>query len=348
MYYLKQQGVKIILHCFQYGRLTSPELDLLCEKVYYYPRNTSFLNQLSFLPYTVKSRVNSELKNNLLLNDYPILFEVLHTCYLLKDSEFKNRFKIYRHSNIEHVYYNELSKAESNLFKKLYFKLEALKLKKFEAIIKNAQLILAVNKKDTAYFKANYPQCNVHYLPSFHPHNSYQNNNEIKHQLLFHGNLSVSENYNAALWLLQEVAPNINYPLIIAGLNPSEALIKKVKETSNCQIIANPSETELSLIIKQSAINLLFTGQATGLKLKLLNVLFNAKFIICNQKMIEGTDIKATGGLIVSNTNTEFINTINQLMKKSFGKEEIYERNQLISQFSNQTNIELLMNLCFK
>lgn len=347
LFQLKQQGVKIHLHCFKYGRAESQELNKLCEKVYYYPRNTSILNQLSFLPYTVKSRINNELKQNLLSNDYPILFEVLHTCYLLKDPLLKNRFKIYRHSNIEHDYYLELSKAESNLLKKIYFKIEALKLKKFEKIINDAQLILAVNKNDSDYFKVNYPLCNVHYLPSFHPHNTFQSSNESKPKLLFHGNLSVSENYNAALWLLQEIAPKSKLPVVIAGLNPPEKLISKVKATANCQIIANPSEEELTKLIQESAINLLYTKQATGLKLKLLNVLFNAKFIICNQNMLEGTEIKATGGLYVANTNEEFITLINQLKSKSFGQAEVPERNQLISRFSNQKNIGLFMRLCF-
>jgi hypothetical protein len=91
----------------------------------------------------------------------------------------------------------------------------------------------------------------------------------------------------------------------------------------------------------------LFTQQATGLKLKLLNVLFNSKFIICNQNMLEGTDIIATGGLFIANTNQEFINYIEELKNKTFGQEEILERSKQIAQFSNQTNIELLMKLCF-
>jgi hypothetical protein len=40
--------LKLILHCFEYGdRKKSAELESLCEKVYYYKRKTSFLNQLS-------------------------------------------------------------------------------------------------------------------------------------------------------------------------------------------------------------------------------------------------------------------------------------------------------------
>ena len=98
---LHNSGIKVILHCFEYGeRKPSQELENLCSKVYYYKRNMSFLNHFSTLPFNVKSRINNELKINLLKDSYPILFEVLHTCYLLTDNDLKDRIKLYRHSNI--------------------------------------------------------------------------------------------------------------------------------------------------------------------------------------------------------------------------------------------------------
>ena len=40
---LSSLGVKIHLHCFQYGRLKSVELDKLCFSVNYYQRKTTKL-----------------------------------------------------------------------------------------------------------------------------------------------------------------------------------------------------------------------------------------------------------------------------------------------------------------
>src|SRR6185295_14876597 len=141
----------------------STELEALCEKVFYYERKTGFFSNLSVLPYNVKSRMSVELENNLLADDHPILFEVLHTCYLMKDPRFKNRKKIYRHSNIEHEYYYELSKSEKNFIKGAYLKVESLKLRGFESILKHADLILAVNQKDTAYFQKRFPKVTTVY-----------------------------------------------------------------------------------------------------------------------------------------------------------------------------------------
>ena len=54
---LKEQGFDVTLHTFYYGeRGRQPILDELCEKVYYYPRHTGWLKQISTLPYIVVTR----------------------------------------------------------------------------------------------------------------------------------------------------------------------------------------------------------------------------------------------------------------------------------------------------
>jgi hypothetical protein len=82
---LHPQGVKIILHCFQYGRKESPELEILCAEVYYYPRKTGWRTQITLRPYIVQSRRSEELVQRLLHDDYPILCEGLHTTAVLTD-----------------------------------------------------------------------------------------------------------------------------------------------------------------------------------------------------------------------------------------------------------------------
>ncbi|MFN8231410.1 MAG: glycosyltransferase family 1 protein [Bacteroidia bacterium] len=342
---LQKQNIKVHLHCFKYGRNEASELENICEKVYYYNRNNSLINQFSFLPFTVKSRLNKTLLNNLLSNNYPILFEVLHTCYLLKASALKNRFKIYRHSNIEHDYYNALAKGESNWLKKIYFKIEAIKLKSFEKIVQHAQLILTVNKKDTLYFKTKYPKVKTEYLPSFHAFNQINLSTFLKNQILFHGNLSVSENYNAAIWIINEIVSKTNNEFIFAGLNPNQKLVELINKTKNCKLITNPNETDLQNLIKESFINILYTHQATGLKLKLLNVLYNANTIICNSKMIEGTDIEAKGGVILANSPNEFIKAIAQVNNASTNSNLLLERQKLLHSYNNQINAEKLISL---
>lgn len=345
--WLRKADIKIHLHCFTYGRPPAPELDALCEKVYYYKRGTGFLANLSSLPYTVKSRQSKELEKNLLSNDFPILFEVLHTCYLLNDERFKNRKKIYRHSNIEHEYYSELAKSERNIFKKIYLQIEAKKLKRFEAIVNFADVILAVNSNDADYFKKKYPKVKTLYLPSFHANEAVNIKLGKGDYVLYHGNLSISENYESAIWLVRNVFNDAQQKIIIAGLNPPPFLKNIISEYSHIELIENPSAEKMSDLIADAQIHCLHTFQGTGLKLKLLNVLFTGRFVICNPKMIVGTELGNgdKDGNYIPSTAINFKGLINDLMKLEMTNEILEGRKKSLTAYFNQVNIKKLVDI---
>lgn len=343
---LKQAGIDVILHCFQYGnRKPSAELEKYCEKVYYYKRDFSILNQFSLLPFNVKSRISKELKNNLLLDNAPIIFEVLHTCYLLTDPEFAHRKKIYRHSNIEHEYFLELAKAEKSFVKKLYLRLEAFKLKQFEKQINHADVILSVSEKDLAYFKQHYPKVESHYLPSFHEYDTVESPGGKGSYILYHGNLGIPENYKAVEWLVNNVFSKITFPVIIAGLNPSSHLQEIIKPYQHIQLKTNCSQQEMQQLITEAHIHCLYTEQATGLKLKLLNVLFSGRFVIANTHMLEGTSL--VKAVQLANTPEDFAQSIHHLLDQEFSPAMIAERKIIVEPMLNEHKTKLLMALLF-
>ena len=69
-----EAGVKVHLHCFEYGRPPQQELHRYCEEVYYYSRQNAKSMLFNTLPYIVLSRQSEELKQRLLKDNYPILF----------------------------------------------------------------------------------------------------------------------------------------------------------------------------------------------------------------------------------------------------------------------------------
>lgn len=341
---LHTQGVKVILHCFEYGnRKHAPELEKICETVYYYKRDLSLINQFSSLPYNVKSRIHPDLKKNLLKDNYPILFEVLHTCYLLNDPDLKERKKLFRHSNIEHEYFAELAKGEKSFLKKIYLQREASKLKRFEKQIIHADCILSVSETDLQYFKKTYSDTPSVYLPSFHGFDELQCKPGKGDYILYHGNLSISENYNAALWLIENVFSKIEQPVIIAGLNPSSHLAEVIKKHSHIILKQNCSESEMKALIEQAHIHCLHTKQATGLKLKLLNVLYSGRFVIANSNMLAGTDLKESCTIVDS--AQEYIKAIHFLFLKEFKQEDIEKRKSIIASMDNSEKTKKLIIL---
>jgi hypothetical protein len=339
---LHKAGVKIILHCMEYGRGEQKELEKYCHKVYYYKRKTSFINQLSNVPYIVKSRSTKELLNNLLLDEYPILFEGLHTCYYLKDKKLQSRFKIYRESNIEHHYYYHLAHAEQNGLKKLYFVTEAKKLYSFQKQLANADLMLVVSTADQKYLKEEFPNEKIEYLPSFHPYDEMKCKTGKGDYVLYNGNLSVGENIKAVEYLIENVFSKIPQQVFITGLNPSEKMKGWAAPFKNIKIVANPNETEMQQLLENAQVHCLYTHQATGLKLKLLNVLYSGRFCICNDFMLEGTNLENC--CLVKNTPAEIIQAIQQCFQSEFTGELISERKNKLSAFDNADKTTRLVN----
>lgn len=341
-----EKGIKVHLHCYEYGRGEQKELKKYCASVTYYKRKTGATSFLSKLPYIVKSRADKVLKENLLKNDYPILFEGLHTCFLLGDEAFKNRFKIVRNHNVEHHYYKNLAKAEKNDLRKHYFKTEAKRLKQFEPILKFANLSLAISENDFEYFNNTYPKLKTIYIPAFHQHDKVSINTTKGNYALYHGNLSVTENKNAVNFLVKKVFKNLNIPLVITGLNPDKEIKILIADKPHISLVENPSDEKLNALITNAQVNLLYTEQATGLKLKLLNVLFNGKHCIANNKMLEGTNLERCCS--ISNTTTEYKTAITELIQQEFTKEQTVIRQKSLTPFNNETNIKTLINNIIK
>jgi hypothetical protein len=345
--WLKRQGVSVILHCYAYGREPAPELEELCERIHYYGRKTGWRSALSFIPYNVLSRRSAELVDNLLGDDHPVLFEVLHTCEPLVDPRLKGKLKIYRHSNVEHRYYRELAGSEKNFLKKIYLYIESVRLHRFEKVLKGSDMILSVNRSDTDYFKKKYPSVRTEYLPSFHASGSVNVQEGRGEYVLFQGNLSVSENYMAAVWLIDNIFSQITSRVIIAGLNPPSFLIRKIAKHKHLVLVANPGEEEMSSLIHHAQVHTLYTSQPTGLKLKLLNVLHNGRFIVCNDFMVSGTGLGSHDSFVIANDRRGYLEAVKALMQRSFSNDLVQEREEALRDFSNEKNAALLTRLIF-
>jgi hypothetical protein len=343
--YLYRANVKVILHCFEYGRGRQPELEKYCHKVYYYKRNTSFLTQLSRIPYIIKSRSSEDLINNLVKDNHPILFEGLHTCYYLNDPRLKGRMKVYRESNIEHHYYYHLAHAERSGLRKLYFVTEAKKLYSFQGELLHADLMLVVSTADQQYLQAEFPGKAIDYLPSFHPYEKVTTKPGKGEYVLYHGNLGVSENIKAAEFLIRHVFSKIPHPVIIAGLNPSQKIYEWVKGSPNITIIASPKEPQMQELLDNAHVHCLYTHQATGLKLKLLSVLYSGRFCVCNDKMLEGTALGNT--CIVKNEPEELVAAINNCFSTEFTPAMVDERKEAMVIFDNDQKCRQLIGFVF-
>lgn len=342
---LASLGVKIHLHCFEYGRKESEELAELCESVHYYHRSTTRSNLFRRKPFIAVTRSSEELMQRLLVDDYPILFEGLHTCYHLPDDRIESRFKIVRTHNIEHHYYSNLAKVEKDFFKKYYFLNEVGKLERFERTICNAQLIAAISKPDTKYLGEKYS--NVHHVSAFHPNDKVEISEGFGKYCLYHGSLEIGENNEAALYLVNKVFSKIDVPFIIAGNRPSKELRDLVEKHKNIEIRTGLDTAAIHALISEAQINVLPTFQATGIKLKLLAALYMGRHCLVNSYMVKNTGLESLTR--VEDTPKRLISAVKSLFSEEFSVSNIAKREDVLHQrFCNSVNAELLYSLIFK
>lgn len=343
---LHEQGVKIILHCFQYGERTpQPELEKYCHEVHYYKRSRSLFYQISPIPFIMRSRQSRSLIKRLRRDNYPILFEGIHTASYVWHKRLRGRQKLLRMHNIEWQYYESLSRLTppTEVFEKTYYFLESIKLQRIEPkVVLHADEIIAISTTDAAYYRE--MKANTHYIPAFHPNDQVESLPGRGEYALFHGKLSVPDNERAAIWLIENVFSKIDVPFVIAGMAPPARLRDLVQLHENVRLVENPEEKEMNNIIAKAHINLLVSFQASGIKLKLINALFRGRFCIVNDHMVSGTGLSKL--CYVRNSANAIRQTVEALINAPFEQRKIEERRLVLEmEFSNRENAKKLMEL---
>ncbi len=339
---LHEIGVRVHLHCFEYGRGQAAELGEVCESVHYYERHTGKHLLLNSLPYVVVSRRSDEMVERLMEDDHPILFEGLHSCYHLGDQRLSQRKRFVRTHNVEHDYYEALAKAERGAFKRTYFTNEAKKLKKYEPVLSEADHILTISPNDQRYFTSHFR--GVRHVPAFHPSQRVEVPDGLGDFCLYHGALSVPENDQAALWLVREVFKGLPIPLVIAGSGASSELRNAVAKANNVKLREDIPTAEIAELVRTAQVNVLPTFQATGIKLKLLLALFSGRHVVCNTPMVKDTGLEEL--CHVHDDPVRLRLMIQACMAQHCGGAMIEKRTAVLeARFSNRRNAEAIAKL---
>lgn len=339
-------GVKVILHCYEYGdRSPQPELAQYCHEVYYYKRSRSFIHQLSIFPFIMQSRMSGALMKRLRQDNHPILFEGMHTAGLVWRRKLRGRQKIVRMHNVEWQYYERLSQLTPSFLplEKAYYFIESIKLQRTEPIVVlHADEIICISQNDVAYF--NEMKANVHYIPAFHANAFVESQLGRGDYVLYHGKLNIPDNENSALWLIEEVMGSMDIPFIIAGMEPTQRLREAAARYKHIQLEENPDDKRMSELIRNAQINLLTSFQSSGVKLKLINALFKGRFCIANDPIIAGTGLEKL--CYVRNSAATLRQTIEALINVPFEQGRIDERRALLeTEYSNLENAKKLIAL---
>ena len=341
---LHQNGVKIYLHCFVNKRPPQKELNKYCEAVYYYERQKK-ISHFSFqLPFIVATRKSEALLKNLQKDNHPILIEGIHCTYHLHKEKLINRIVLLRLHNAEFEYYHHLAVHEKNIFRKFYYGHESRLLKKYENQLADKVKIAAVSNHDVNVYQQLFNAPDINHLPVFLPYLKAVGKIGNGCFCLYHANLSINENEEAAIWLLQQVFNTIEIPFVITGKNPSQKLEFLAHQNAHTCLVANPSDKELHDMIAKAQINILPSFNNTGVKLKLLNALYNGRHCLVNKAGVEGSGLDTL--CTIAEDADDFKTAIKYLYSMPYAEEENEKRQQLLLQlYDNQKNADKLIEV---
>jgi glycosyltransferase involved in cell wall biosynthesis len=337
---LAESGRSITLHYFNYrARRGVLGLEPYCAEIHAYERKSFLASLLEKQPYIVGSRNVNALLQRLQADDLPVLLEGIH-CTGLIPYLYGNRKLLVRMHNDEAAYYAGLAASERSLAKRLYFNLESRLLHRYQQRLPKDLPLACVAHNDIEVLRKNYGFTNLPFIPSFTPWQELLGAEGRGRYCLYQGNLSVSENREAAAWLIDKVFSELSLPLVIAGSSIPEVLMRQAAGNKNIRFVSDPSGEEMTQLVRDAQVHVLPSFNTTGLKLKLLHALFEGRHCLTNSAGINGTAF--SGAVRLAETADEFRDQLRALWDTDFTIAEREKRRIVADVYSNRHNAAAL------
>lgn len=100
---------------------------------------------------------------------------------------------------------------------------------------------------------------------------------------------------------------------------------------------------EIDALVRKAHVNVLPSMNNTGVKLKLLNALFNGRFCVTNTKGVKGSRI--TKGVTIYDNPEDWINGLSTLFDRPFSTADKKEREEVVQLYNNNENAQRLTEL---
>lgn len=275
----------------------------------------AFLNLFSKKSYNIE-RFVSETFSNVIIEklkkysyDYILIEGLYVSMYMTEIKTHSKALILYREHNIEYRIWQQISKKTIS-FKKLYVKLLAKKLKRYEYnFLKSIKYVLAISQIDLDFIKKINPNLsNSIVIPFGYKKDITPITLADNYSLCHIGAMDWQPNIHGVNWLIKNVIPQLNNtPLYLAG----KKIPAKYSNLSNNNIYSLGEVENAEEFITQHNIMLvpLFTG--SGMRIKVIEAMALGRVVIGTNKAFEGITVTHKENAIIANTAQEFIKYIN-------------------------------------
>ena len=276
-------------------------------------------------PYLVERFINEQFTKKLLelieLNNPDIVqIEGIYLCpYIPVIRKHTTSNVVLRAHNVEHILWSDIACNQKNLFKKVYLKIQASRLKKYEVMqLTKVDGVTTVTENDMQILKRNSPLITAMVVPfGIHlPTNLYNKKPNLK-TLYFLGALDWIPNQEALNWFVKIVWPRIleafpDFEFHVAGRNAPQGFINLLKGKRG--IIFHGEIPEASAFIEPYTFNVVPLFSGSGIRVKIIESMAYGKVVIGSSKAVSG--IPAVNGqhILLAETADDYLNHIKNLI----------------------------------
>jgi len=222
--------------------------------------------------------------------------------------------------NVEYLILQRYIEHERNLFKALYARLEASKLRRFEAAMyRRAILAMACSTVDTGLIRSLCPGIETAVAPNVVDVREYPAGaGEEPLTVLYQGGMDWFPNRDALQYFVRSILPLVQKEvpgvrLIAAGRNPSQEFRASFSDVSALEFTGTLAD--LRPVIARAAVCVVPLRIGSGTRLKILEAGAMGKAMVSTSVGVEGLDFVPGREILVADDPTAFARDVVQLLR---------------------------------
>ena len=249
---------------------------------------------------------------------------------------------ILRSQNVEYMIWERLAEDAANPLKKIYLKLLAGRLKKYElSLLNKYDAIATITELDTVVFKKMGCTIPVMHVPFGIDLEKYKmDDSALEKPSVFHiGAMDWRPNADGINWFLKNVwvdvvAKNPNVKLYLAGRNMPEWLLNLKMEN----VVIEGEVPDSHVFINSRSVMIVPLTSGGGMRVKIIEGMAFGKTIISTAVGAEGIEYENGVNLLIANTEREFVDAINTCLNNTAFSDSLGKnaRTLVESKYDNQ------------
>ncbi|MGU8583467.1 glycosyltransferase family 4 protein [Clostridium perfringens] len=250
--------------------------------------------------------------------------------------------------NCEYLIMKRKAKEEKNIFKKIFFEIEYLKLKHYEKKIGNkVDKIISLSETDKKELEnIGVKENKIKVIPIAFSTDYIKENLEEKKEclnILFLGTMSWMPNYEGVLWFLKNVIPilrdeKINFKFYIVGKGANEE-INYYNNGKDIIILGFVEDLNEYFNLCDCMIVPIFFG--SGLRVKIIEAFAKKMPVISTTIGAEGLYVKNRKNILISDSSKEFFSALKDIYNPEVRK-KLAENGRKV--FENEYSFEAIKN----